>query len=374
MGRIREDLMRQQFQTEIDAARRMESSGQAAAAGIHYVRAASIYRKLASGSPKGSVSGIMESAAQYENLGEKLKSAGKDENEDFSGIIDSMIIFQKPDTKWEDIGGLDDVKADIREAIIIPFIEKKPAFVKAPRSILLYGPPGTGKTMLAKASSNTLNAIFFEARASSLLSKYFGESGKLINALFRKAREKQPSLIFMDEIDSVAASRTKDMGEAGRRVLGQFLSEIDGFGTKKDENVLVIAATNKPWDIDDALLSRFQKKIYIPLPDMAARESIFRIHLKSAELSGASASELAFLAEGYSGREISNVCMEAISKMVKEMNPELQSLDAQTLQTYSLKTRPLTKADFEKVFQKIRPASGQAALRKYEEWGREFGE
>ncbi|HLD77938.1 MAG TPA: ATP-binding protein, partial [archaeon] len=227
-----------------------------------------------------------------------------------------------------------------------------------------------GKTLLAKAAAANLQATFFEARLPALLSKYYGESTKLVSALFAKAREKAPAIVFIDEIDALAQSR-EESSEATRRVLGQFLQELEGFSSGK-EQVLVIGATNKPWALDDALLSRFERKIAVPLPDPPAREAILAIHLRGASADPGLRSGLVARTEGFSGRDLANLCHEAILHMVREQNPQLDRLGPGEVERYKLAHRQLTDADFTEALQKVRP--GDLDLAKYAEWGREFGE
>ena len=378
MGDLRESLLRQQLQRELAKARALEKAGKIKEAGVYYIKAGAIYRRLAYSAPKHRAEEMFHTASQYESLGNTIKKGEAVAEmktispEVYEGAIDSLIVSTKPDISWEQIGGLPDVKRTIKEAIILPFIQDKPPYIRSTRTILLYGPPGTGKTLLAKASSNTLNATFFEARLSTLLSKYFGESSKLVNALFTKARKLQPSVIFMDELDSVAGVRGTGMHEATRRVLGQILTEIEGFNTKKEDKVLIMGATNKPWDLDEAMISRFERKIYVPLPDERARKAIFKIHLEGAQL-GFDVSELVSRTEGFSGRDIAHVCQEAINLMVREMNPDLTELTPQQLEKYSLRSRPLALDDFEAALKTIRPATKPEELKRYEEWKRDFG-
>ena len=266
---LKDNLLRMQLQSEIEEAKALEAQGKMREASEHYMRAAGIYRRVAYDSPIDTAEDVFRMASQYESFSKALinraalrsMKAKIPAQEDSAGQAEDLIVSQKPSTVWDDIGGLEDVKTEIKEAIILPFVGSRPEYVKCPRTILLYGPPGTGKTLLAKASSNTLAATFFEARISSLLSKYFGESTKLVNTLFSKARRMQPSLIFMDELDSVAVSRDTNIDEATRRVLGQLLTEIEGFATSTEDKILIMGATHKPWDLDDAIISRFQKKI-----------------------------------------------------------------------------------------------------------------
>lgn len=379
---LKDRLLKMQLQKEIETARVLESEGKMREASEHYLRAAGIYRRVAYDSPMDVANDVFHMASQYENFSRALinkaamrimKAEKPGEGDEKDNHIDSLIVSQKPGTKWDDIGGLEDVKTEIKEAIILPFVGSKPDYVKCPRTILLYGPPGTGKTLLAKASSNTLSATFFEARISSLLSKYFGESNKLVNALFAKARRMQPSLIFMDELDSLAISRDSNIDESTRRVLGQLLTEIEGFASSTGDKVLIMGATNKPWDLDDAILSRFQKKIHIPLPEKVARKIILQIHLHGADLSRISISDLAEMTEGFSGRDLSNLCQEAVSRMILELNTSMERLTVKELETYRLAHRPLEEGDFSSAMEKIKPSIQKEDLEKYDEWKQGFG-
>lgn len=356
MGELRESLLKQQLQHELDAARKLESDGRPKQATVHYKMAASIYKRLADIAPRDS-----HQESQYEG-GDAHGVAKPNET------IDGMLAYEKPTTRWEDIGGLGEAKREVREAIILPMISGKPAFVEVPRTLLLYGPPGTGKTLLAKAASNTLKANFFEAKTSALLSKYYGESEKTIGLLFEKARKNQPSTIFMDEFDAIMVSRDAGVHEATRRVISQLLVEIDGFSTKKDEKVIIIAATNRPWDLDDAMISRFQRKIYVPLPETESRKKIFEIHIRGSSLSGLTIDDLANMSAGYSGRDIAGICREAIMCMIREQNPSLEDLPAAQIEKYVMKYRPLEKSDFEYAFSKVRKTVSTSLIKRYADW------
>jgi SpoVK/Ycf46/Vps4 family AAA+-type ATPase len=373
MGELRQNILRQQLQAELEKAQQLEGQGKEKEAGVHYSKAGAMARKLAYQAPREDAEDFFQTASQYESLGKIIRTTDGHVRASSPDIIDQLIVTQKPSTTWEDIGGLEEAKKTLKQAIILPFVKGKPDFVTITKSILLYGPPGTGKTMLAKASSNTLNATFFEAKASSLLSKYFGESSKIISTLFGKARKMQPSLIFMDEIDSLAPSRDSGIDESSRRVVGQMLSEMEGFEGRRDEKVLFMGATNKPWDIDDALLSRFQRKIFVPLPDAESRKVIFELHLKGADLSKVNIEKLLSDSAGYSGRDIAALCQEAISLMIREKNPDLENLSAKQLEVYTLDTRGMLPEDFAKAFEKVKPSSKVDTLDKYDDWGKEFG-
>eukprot|EP00483_Globobulimina_turgida_P013147 UN13171 len=203
------------------------------------------------------------------------------ENEEIAKLkaaLSGSVIVEKPNVSWSQVAGLEKAKSLLKEAVILPmkfpqlFIGKR----KPWKGILLYGPPGTGKTYLAKAvASEANNSTFFSVSSSDLISKYVGESEKLIKYLFALAKEEKPSIIFIDEIDSLATKRADNEQDSTRRVKTEFLLQMQNAAT----GVLVLGATNCPWDIDSGVRRRFAKRIYISLPDKAARMAIFKIHI-----------------------------------------------------------------------------------------------
>ena len=236
-----------------------------------------------------------------------------------AGSFDSQffVSFEKPNIKWEDIGGLDEQINEVREVIELPL--KRPDLFKKlgiepPKGVLLYGYPGTGKTMIAKAVASSTNSTFIEIVASELIQKFIGEGAKLIKEIFRLAKEKAPSVVFIDEIDALAAERV-DMGTSGerevQRTFMQFLAELDGF--KSLDNVKVIAATNRIDIIDQALLrpGRFDRMIEFSLPSVDARAHIFKIHMKSMPIDNLDLNYIVNKTEDFSGADIKSVCTEA---------------------------------------------------------------
>jgi transitional endoplasmic reticulum ATPase len=227
------------------------------------------------------------------------------------------VMVEIPNVTWKDVGGLEDVKQKLQEAVEWPL--KNPAAftrmgIKPPKGILLYGPPGTGKTMLAKAVANESQANFLLIKGPEMLSKWVGESEKAVRKIFQKARQLAPSIIFFDEIDSIAHRRGAGSSDSGvtERVVNQLLTEIDGLETLAD--VVVIAATNRPDIIDPALLrpGRFDRIILTSIPDDSMREKIFALHTKGMPLdSDVNMKELAITAQGYVGADIEAVCREA---------------------------------------------------------------
>ncbi len=287
---------------------------------------------------------------------------------------DVLQFVQHSSVTWDEIGGLDKTKEEIKTAYCMG-IAKKPEGVRLEgwRTILFYGPPGTGKTLLAAAMSNGINAMFFNVALGGILSKYFGESSKLISTLYSEARRTAPSIIYFDEIDAISAQRSGDETGAERRVLSSLLTELDGLANKSDNRyVLTIAATNLPWLLDKALLSRFSKKVFVPLPDEEARESIFNILLSRRGInSDVSHQELAAMTEGYSGRELERISQEAVSRMVRELNPqiiELVDCGFDAVSSYELKLRPVNREDFKTVIANSKPEISGSDLRRFIEW------
>ena len=233
-------------------------------------------------------------------------------------VVSGAEIMEKPNITYDDIGGLKDQMLELREAVEDPLLRPElyaKVGIEPPKGVLLVGPPGTGKTLMAKAVANATNATFIRMVGSELVQKYIGEGARLVRELFELAKEKAPSIIFIDELDSVGAKRldvTTSGGREVQRTLMQLLSELDGF--TPTSNIKIIGATNRPDILDDALLrpGRFDRIVDVGLPDHDAREQIFSIHIRNMSIADeVSASKLADLTEGSSGAEIKSICTEA---------------------------------------------------------------
>jgi katanin p60 ATPase-containing subunit A1 len=315
----------------------------------------------------------------------RSQEAGTGESETSISEAVSQLVHTSTIT-WEDIGGLDETKRDIKYTLGLN-LAKPPEEVKITtfRNILFYGPPGTGKTLLAAATSNSLKvttegqALFFNVKVSGVLSKYFGESSKIISEIYGAARDNSPSVVFLDEFESLTTSR--DSGEqtgAERRILSTILAEMDGLSEKgrSDIFVLTIAATNRPWDIDAAVMSRFEKQILIPLPDAESRRAILGIHIlrKGYHIEPEVFEDLIRLTEGYSGREIERLCKQATSQMIGELNADLPDIVDKGLRAtrdYQVKVRELTVEDFQRAATYIRPITSPADMQRYLDWSPE---
>jgi len=303
-------------------------------------------------------------------------------DEDFSSIIYQMI--SKSSISWSNIGGLDEVKKLMLQTLYMWGVNK-PDSIKPWRGVLLFGPPGTGKTLLAAASAGEANATFINLKANKVLSKYFGESSKIISKVFEIAKKKKPTIIFIDEFDSLSTNRESNGNEASRRVLSELLTNIDGFEDKdEDSSILTLAATNAPWDLDSAILSRFPRKIFVPLPDNESCKQIIKIKLHGLDQSNLDFNNLSDICvkKRYSGREIESLCNYAKNIMLNESNPELKNNKKliesikyfEKLKTKKLKTRPMKMNDFNEGFNKIKSSISKEQLERFKNWNEEFGE
>ncbi len=287
-----------------------------------------------------------------------------------------MNLVQKTSIRWDEIGGLEDTKNAIKSAYGLA-LAKKPQGVQISgwRNVLLFGPPGTGKTLLAAATAGSLDATFFNVKVSNVLSKYFGESSKLVSALYAAARRHSPAVIFLDEFESLTPPRGSGESGAERRIVSTLLAELDGLATKEDESfILTMGATNVPWLLDSAILSRFQRRIYVPLPDDAAREAILNIHLtRQGHKTDQPISEWVRQTGGYSGREIEQICQTAIGQMTQRTNPNLLDLvdkGQAAVRDYEIKVEPLRADDLQAALKQIHPVANADMLRRYDDWTR----
>ncbi len=298
------------------------------------------------------------------------KTEGDESEDEIEAAIAETIIGEKPNIAWDDVAGLVVAKSALREAIILPML--RPDLFKGARKpwkgIMLFGPPGCGKTLIAKAVATEVDATFFNVSAAAIISKWLGESEKLVKELFDAAREKMPSLVFIDEVDSIATERSAGEHDALRRVKTQLMQAMDGVTSKAEDRIVVLGATNIPWDIDAAFRRRFEKRIYVPLPDLEARQAIFKIHTKGVEHAPeVNFEELAMLSEGYSGADIALICREAIMMPVRELDA------AGALSDTSVQVRHVSKGDFTLAMEKIRPSVSPSELQRFDEWFAEFG-
>ncbi len=286
------------------------------------------------------------------------------------------VLVEVPEITWTDIGGLEDVKEELREAVEWP-LKYPDVFTQLdatpPKGLLLYGPPGTGKTLLAKAVANESQANFISVKGPELLNKFVGESERAVREVFRRARQASPCIIFFDEIDSIAPVRGSSIGDSHvtERVISQFLTELDGL--EELRNVVIIAATNRPDIVDRALLrpGRFDRLLYVPPPDLEARKQIFKIRTRKTPLAeDAKLDELARLTDGYTGADIASVCNTAVMLALRELIGKAKDPEDAKKKAKDLK---VSRRRFDEALQKIKPISSQE-LRMYERFSQEFSE
>nr|VZI16603.1 unnamed protein product [Spirometra erinaceieuropaei] len=273
---------------------------------------------------------------------------------------------------FDDIAGNEEVKEHLREAVIYPALRPELfTGLRSPvRGILLFGPPGNGKTMLAKAVATESKCVFLNISAASILSKWVGDSEKYVKVLFAVARALEPAIIFLDEVDALLIARKEDNNNVGRRVLTQFLAEVDGAGSG-EERILVLGATNRPQELDDAALRRFPKRLLVPMPNLAARTQLLNILLHNQpdiKLSASDISRVAQLTDGYSASDLTQLAKDAALGPIRELKPgQLQHIPKAAL-------RPVMLKDFTDSLQRIRPSLTSQSLQSYAKWNSSFGE
>ncbi|XP_009503160.2 fidgetin-like protein 1 [Phalacrocorax carbo] len=286
-------------------------------------------------------------------------------------LIMHEIMDHGPPVSWDDIAGVEFAKATIKEIVVWPMLRPDifTGLRGPPKGILLFGPPGTGKTLIGKCIACQSGATFFSISASSLTSKWVGEGEKMVRALFAVARCQQPAVIFIDEIDSLLSQRGDGEHESSRRIKTEFLVQLDGAATSSEDRILVVGATNRPQEIDEAARRRLVKRLYIPLPEASARKQIVT-RLMSKEHCSLSEGELDVIVKksnGFSGADMAQLCREASLGPIRS----LQATDIATIAPEQV--RPIAFLDFESAFRTVRPSVSSKDLELYETWNQTFG-
>ncbi|XP_055378237.1 spastin isoform X2 [Condylostylus longicornis] len=288
-------------------------------------------------------------------------------------IIMDEIIEGGAKVEWSDIAGQDIAKQALQEMVILPSVRPELfTGLRTPaKGLLLFGPPGNGKTLLARAVATECSATFFNISAASLTSKYVGDGEKLVRALFAVARELQPSIIFIDEVDSLLSERSTGEHEASRRLKTEFLVEFDGIpGNADGDRIVVLAATNRPQELDEAALRRFSKRVYVQLPDLQTRELLLKrlLEKQGSPLSTQALHRLAVLTEGYSGSDLTALAKDAALEPIRELNVEqVKNVDISAV-------RKIAEKDFHNSLKRIRRSVAPQSLNSYEKWAQEYGD
>lgn len=308
---------------------------------------------------------------------QNLKNLAKDEYE--SNFVSAVVAPGEIGVKFDDIGALEDVKKALNELVILPM--RRPELfshgnlLRPCKGILLFGPPGTGKTLLAKALATEAGANFISITGSALTSKWFGDAEKLTKALFSFASKLAPVIIFVDEVDSLLGARGGGFEhEATRRMRNEFMAAWDGLRSKDSQRILILGATNRPFDLDDAVIRRLPRRIYVDLPDAGNRMKILKIFLAQENIGcNFSFEELANATEGYSGSDLKNLCIAAAYRPVQEL---LEEENKGGKNDAAGVLRPLNLDDFIQSKAKVGPsvAYDAASMNELRKWNEQYGE
>ncbi|XP_061338539.1 katanin p60 ATPase-containing subunit A1 [Gastrolobium bilobum] len=336
---------------------------------------------------KGTASG--KSSSKADSLsgdgedGKSKRAQYEGPDPDLAEMLERDVLETSPGVRWDDVAGLTEAKRLLEEAVVLPlWMPEYFQGIRRPwKGVLMFGPPGTGKTLLAKAVATECGTTFFNVSSATLASKWRGESERMVRCLFDLARAYAPSTIFIDEIDSLCNARgASGEHESSRRVKSELLVQVDGVNnssTNEDGSrkiVMVLAATNFPWDIDEALRRRLEKRIYIPLPKFESRKELIRINLKTVEVAtDVNIDEVARRTDGYSGDDLTNVCRDASLNGMRRKIAGKTRDEIKNMPKDEISNDPVAMCDFEEALKKVQRSVSQADIERHEKWFTEFG-
>ena len=361
MEEIKQNLLRKQVENEKESARDLIKNRKYMEACTHFMSLSSIFRKAAYLYPPELAENLFSLASDYEsiaiNIRNRERAANLQKLIDIKGndLANCLFFPEKPPETWDHIGGLENAKIALRE-------------LRGNRAFLLYGPEGTGKKTLVRAFANNRKIDFFEIFASDLISKYFGDSRQLIDALFEKAMKSRGSVIFINGIDTFTQEKTSFTETKG--VLLYLMARIEEIQRHREMDMYVFASASRPWKMDKDIQEHFPVKINTTLPDAASRALIFKIHLTGSDSSGVNMEGLVNKTEGFTGKDVSGICYKVLEKMLLEQNPGIEQLNVRTLQQ-AIVQRPLKDDDFTKPLEEAQPEAYPAD--EYRLWKNEFG-
>jgi katanin p60 ATPase-containing subunit A1 len=408
------EICKQRYDEQKTAAQDALDRDEPAQAADHYERAAdwlAQYATLSGRDRADRVAALRENAralrdgqlpggetddAAADSAGPAPTDTGETADDSFDAMAESFIA--RTDVAFDDIGGLEETKSSLTHEIGLGAHPGTPPAASGTEGVLLFGPPGTGKTLLASAVAGGTDTTFFDVKLGGLLSKWHGESSQRISALFDVAREMTPAVVFLDEIDALTQARGGSSDATSRRVLNTLLAELDGLGDDSDGFLLVLGSTNRPMDLDDAVVRRFPTRIHVPLPDADAATEIVRLNTVDAGVTFGGRAR-AFLPEsaagavsadadppeaigrvcverGFTGSDVAAVCRDAVSTMMARANPDLGSRARRSLDdigAYDLDVEPIAPRDVREALERTSPSLTEASVAAYEEWDAEHG-
>ncbi|XP_022150917.1 katanin p60 ATPase-containing subunit A1 isoform X3 [Momordica charantia] len=315
--------------------------------------------------------------------GKSKKGQYEGPDPDLAAMLERDVLETSPGVRWDDVAGLSEAKRLLEEAVVLPlWMPEYFQGIRRPwKGVLMFGPPGTGKTLLAKAVATECGTTFFNVSSATLASKWRGESERMVRCLFDLARAYAPSTIFIDEIDSLCNARgASGEHESSRRVKSELLVQVDGVNNSSSGEdgsrkiVMVLAATNFPWDIDEALRRRLEKRIYIPLPNFESRKELIRINLKTVEVApDVNIDDVARRTEGYSGDDLTNVCRDASLNGMRRKIAGKTRDEIKNMPKDEISKDPVAMCDFEEALKKVQRSVSAADIERHEKWFSDFG-